>query len=60
MSCPFSTSEVFNQVSCGQIRDDIIGCPFIKDCNSSPLWDAISDYIRKGIKTYEKAKDLED
>lgn len=56
----FSTSEVFEKVSCNYKIDDVIKCPFREDCNSSPLWDAISDYIRKGIETYEKAKDLEE
>lgn len=60
MSCPFSTSEVFEKVSCNQKIDDVTKCPFINDCNSSPLWDAISNYIRKGIETYEIAIKRED
>lgn len=55
MSCPFSTSEVFLKVGCNQKIDGIVKCPFINDCNVSPIWDVVSDDIRKGIETYEKA-----
>lgn len=57
MSCPFSTSEVYNEVNCIG-RDGAISCPFINECNSTMMWDSISEYIRIGIQTYELAMEL--
>lgn len=57
MSCPFSTSEVYNEVNCSA-RDDSVQCPFADECNQTMMWDTISKYIRIGIQTYELAKEL--
>lgn len=59
MSCPFSTSEVHNEVNCFG-RDGAIACPFVDECNSTMIWDSISEYIRKSIQTYELAKELKE
>lgn len=59
MSCPFSTSEVYNEVNCFE-REGAINCPFVNECNQTIIWDSISKYIRMGIKTYELAKQLKE
>lgn len=59
MSCPFSTSEVYNEVNCTG-RNFAVNCPFIDECNNTMMWDSISKYIRLGIQTYELAKELKE
>lgn len=59
MSCPFSTSEVYNEVNCFG-REGTINCPFVNECNQTIVWDSISKYIRMGIETYELAKQLKE
>lgn len=57
MSCPYSTSEVYNEVNCFA-RDGSVKCPFVDECDKTMMWDSISKYIRIGIQTYELAKEL--
>lgn len=57
MSCPFSTSEVYNEVNCFG-KDSAIQCPFTNECGQTIAWDSIEKYIRKAIATYEKAEQL--
>lgn len=59
MSCPFSTSKVYNEVNC-YIRDGAVSCPFVDECNNTMIWDSISEYIRKGIEVYELAEQLKE
>lgn len=59
MSCPYSASEIYNEVNC-IARDDAVGCPFVDECNVTMIWDSISEYIRKGIEVYELAKELKE
>lgn len=59
MSCPFSTSEVCNEVNCIE-RDGSVKCPFVDECNKTMMWDTISAYIRIGIQAYELAKELKE
>lgn len=62
MSCPFSVSksEIYNSIGCYRAEEKQIKCPFSNECNNSQIWDSLSSYISKGIRTYEEAMDLKE